>query len=134
MKLFIFILLLISGLFSCTQPTTPEVITVQAPVSISYGLNPDSCLLFLLQKNKLFYLDHLNGNKSDTTEILPYTKENVIRTIDSLEQKYHIKMVDYEKFLLVKGGANFLFPSFKILKEAFKQKEIYKFRIVTTGE
>jgi len=44
-------------------------------------------------------------------------------------------MIDYEKVLLVKGDTNPLpLSSFRILKDACKEKEIYKFRIVTTAD
>jgi len=39
-----------------------------------------------------------------------------------------------EQMLLVKGDINAHYPIFKSIKDAFKDNEIYKFRIVTDGE
>ena len=36
--------------------------------------------------------------------------------------------------LLIKGDGNALYPSFKALKYAFKENELYKFRIITSGQ
>jgi hypothetical protein len=41
---------------------------------------------------------------------------------------------DLEKMLLVKGDNSALYPVFKQVKQAFKNNEIYKFRIVTNSE
>jgi biopolymer transport protein ExbD len=41
---------------------------------------------------------------------------------------------ELENMLLVKGDNDALYPAFKRIKEAFKKNEIFKFRIVTTGE
>lgn len=39
-----------------------------------------------------------------------------------------------EQMILVKGDNAALYPSFKRIKDAFKKTDIYKFRIVTSGE
>jgi biopolymer transport protein ExbD len=39
-----------------------------------------------------------------------------------------------QEMLLVKGDQSTLYPVFKNIKQAFKKNEIYKFRIVTSGE
>lgn len=39
-----------------------------------------------------------------------------------------------EQMLLVKGDNAALYPSFKAIKQAFKENDIFKFRIVTNGE
>jgi len=39
-----------------------------------------------------------------------------------------------QEMLLVKGDNETLYPTFKNIKQAFKKNEIYKFRIVTSGE
>lgn len=39
-----------------------------------------------------------------------------------------------QEIMLVKGDAEALYPSFKSVKQAFKDNEIYKFRIITNGE
>lgn len=39
-----------------------------------------------------------------------------------------------QEMLLVKGDGNALYPVFKNVKQAFKKNELYKFRIVTSGE
>lgn len=39
-----------------------------------------------------------------------------------------------QEMLLIKGDESALYPSFKNIKEAFKKNELFKFRIVTSGE
>ncbi len=41
---------------------------------------------------------------------------------------------ELENMLLVKGDNAALYPTFKKIKEAFKKNEIFKFKIVTSGE
>ena len=39
-----------------------------------------------------------------------------------------------QEMLLIKGDESALYPTFKNIKEAFKKNELFKFRIVTSGE
>ncbi len=71
----------------------------------------------------------MDGIPTDSTNNeLTYWMRSVTNVYAGGDQK------ELEKMLLVKGDGEALYPIFKNVKKAFKDNEIFKFRIVTEGE
>lgn len=71
----------------------------------------------------------MDGIPTDSTNNeLSYWMRSVTNAYAGEDQKR------LEKMLLVKGDGEALYPIFKNVKNAFKENEIFKFRIVTEGE
>ena len=113
--------MLVLGFFgiSTLRESPPPVVTVQVPSSTSVRMNPDSVLLI-----------QLNGRNVK----LRYLEDSII-TDNEVVMKSFIKkyrFLDNER-ILVRGDAGLYYPDFKKVKNAMKANEIYRFRIVTTG-
>ncbi|MEQ1555031.1 MAG: biopolymer transporter ExbD [Ferruginibacter sp.] len=56
-----------------------------------------------------------------------------VRSIANVFAAASVDQKDLEKILLIKGDGEALYPKFKMIKEALKKNEIFKFQIVTNG-
>jgi biopolymer transport protein ExbD len=117
--IWIIMLMLVFFGISALRESPPPVVTVQVPASTSVKMNPDSVLLIQLngQNVKLRYLE----------DSIITDNEAVMK---SFIKKY--RFLDNER-ILVRGDGNLYYPDFKKVKNAMKANDIYKFRIVTTG-
>jgi len=112
----------------------PEVIAVKSPTSVSSTVPAGTAVLFfwLTKEDKLYYKYDSTHDDKNFIQIKPITVKKIQQVISELERKNGITF--NENNLLVKGDGSSLYPVFKKLKEALKQKEIFKFRIVTSTE
>jgi|GEM_PF-5727077 len=92
-------------------------------------------LLFQVKRNgDILYRYDAPVNNATLKKIEPLTLLQVRKLLDEIEQQHGIKLDTMENRILVKVEREASFKPFKVVKDAFKQKEIYKFRIVTTAE
>jgi len=115
-------------------PPPPESIVVSTPTSVSSTIPPGTAVLFfwLTKDDKLYYKYDSTHDDKNFIQIKPITVKKIQQVISELERKNGITF--NENNLLIKGDGSSLYPVFKKLKEALKQKEIFKFRIVTSTE
>ena len=133
MKLF-FCLTIIAGLSSCFQQKPPESIVVDAPVSVSKNI-PDGkpILFFLIKDDKIYYKYDSTEIEKKLVEIKPNTKEEIVKVITAIETKYSTSF-DKDNILVKADASLAKHLGFKKLKDALKEKQYFKFRIVTTTE
>lgn len=122
----------ISFLEDVSRP--PETLVVKAPTSVSTKSPGGKFLLtFLLTKDdRIYYKYDSSLLDKNFIQIKPNTTEKIVQIISDLEKINKIKF--NEENIFIKGDASFRYSAFKKIKDALKQKEIFKFRIVTTQE
>ncbi len=114
----------------------PEAVVVTPPSSVSEKTKPgEYFLLLLLKKDNTFWFKYDTiENEENLKKITPYTTASIVKALDNVEKEYHVNLKETEKNILFKADVNLPYSSFKILKDALKQKEIFRFRIVTTKD
>ena len=113
----------------------PKEIVVNAPISVANTIKSGEWLLLL----RLTKADGLRY-KYDTTatdiglkKIEPITTENIKAALSDIEKTYNLQL-DTSKNILFKSDADLPNEDFNIIKEALKEKKIYRFRIVTNND
>jgi hypothetical protein len=113
----------------------PEAVTVKT-VTNSEPLK-DTVLLFIIKDKKVFYSYAKIADSVKPKKIFPPTEENIVSAIDTIEQIYKVDMKSKSDNIIIKSSSEDIeknYSLFKIVKAAFRKKEIYKFRMVTTNE
>lgn len=119
-------------LFICF-PLTLFGQNVNADPIISNSLNTGLFFQFLLKKNgDVFYNYDSTNLDRGLVAIEKPTKEKLIQALNVIEKKYQIKLTD--KDIIIRVDAQVGFKQFKFVKEALKEKQIFKFRIITIDE
>ena len=130
-------LLLLSMICSCVSKhkSPPEVIVVNTPVSTASEFMHGEYFLLLRLKddNSIWYKYDTTANDNGLKKIVPFTSANIKNTLDEVEKTYSIRL-DSGENLLVKGSTNLNVEDFKKVKTALKEKQIFKFRIVTNND
>lgn len=129
------LLLTVSSCSNYERP--PESVSVETPESVSSKQKPGSYCVFILVKSdtSIWVKYDSSINEQNYIHVAPPLTENLRKALDSLEQQYHLDMSKMPESVMVRGDmALGKRESFRNLKEAFKQKGIYKFKIVTTSD
>jgi hypothetical protein len=130
-------LLFLSIICSCVskRQSPPEAIVVEAPTSVASEFMHGKYFLLLLLKNDstISYKYDTTANDNGLKKIVPFTSANIKTTLDEVEKIYNVKL-DSGDNLLVKSTGEPNPEGFKKIKEALKEKQIFKFRIVTTND
>lgn len=118
-------------LFSATGYSISSI-TIEAKTLFNFKEEKhlkDSVFTFTLTKNgNIFYTVNLL-NSSDSFKIIePQTKENILSIFKAVESKYNLQLGDND--ILITGDSEAAYTQFKIIKQALKQKGIFKFRII----
>ena len=85
---------------------------------------------FLLKENgDIFYsYDSMNLDRGLVAIEKP-TKEKLIQALNAVEKKYQIKLTGVD--IIIRADAKIAFKQVKFVKEALKEKQLFRFRVVT---
>lgn len=115
----------------------PEAVTVATPVSVSEKTNDSAYYLMVLLKkdNTIWYRYNDSVSRMDGfKQIQPFTTTAIVKKLNELEKENNIDLSRMGNNILLKSGRGVELPGFKTLKEAFREKQILRFKIVTTNE
>lgn len=113
----------------------PPSITVEAPTMVTQTVRNDLPVLqFHLKGNSIWYKYDTAISDEGIKKVAPQTLEALIEIIDRSEKEHKIIFSDHNDRIIIKGVSNTIYSSFKLLKQAFKARGIYKFKIATVDE
>jgi hypothetical protein len=113
----------------------PEAVTVAIPTIVSSTIKGEYFLLLVLKKdNTIWYKYDTIADENNIKKIVPKTTECIVAVLDEVEKEKNIDLKVMENLIVKNDNIQGGLEDFKIIKAALKQKEIFKFRIVTTNE
>lgn len=100
---------------------------------IAGSVNSRPFFQFLIKKNgSIFY----NYDSSDLDRSLiaigKPTKMKLVEVLNTVEKKYQLKLTEDD--IIIRADAEVVYKQFKLVKEALKEKQLFKFRIITIAE
>jgi biopolymer transport protein ExbD len=114
-------------------PPPPPAIVVTSP-DVSSREVTTAYFQFVLKANGAIYYNY------DSTDLernlIPIdhpTKEKLVQVLTAFEESHQIKFSEESIPIIVRGQASAQYSEFKIIKDALKAKDIFKFKIVTGG-
>lgn len=135
MKLVLYAALMITFV-SCFQQKEriPDSVTVKVLDSTSTENDLKRPVLFFLidKENHIYYKYDSVKFEQNLFEITPPTADEIRKAITYVENKYSLSFSNGD--ILLKLQSDTKSPILKIFKTALKEKNYYKFKIVTTGE
>ena len=113
----------------------PQTIVVYAPISVANTIKSGEWLLLLrlTKADGLRYKYDTTASDIGLKKIKPITTENIKAALSDIEKTYNLQL-DTSKNILFKSDADLPNEDFNIIKEALKEKKIYRFRIVTNND
>jgi biopolymer transport protein ExbD len=85
---------------------------------------------FILKANGNIYYSYDSTDMNRNLIIINQpTKEKLIQALNNSESKHNIKLED--KRIIIRGDASARYPQFKLIKEALKAKNLFRFKFVT---
>ena len=113
----------------------PQTIVVEAPTSVANTIKSGEWLLLirLTKADGLWYKYDTTASDISMKKIEPITTENIKAALSDIEKTYNLQL-DTSKNILFKSDADLPNEDFNIIKEALKEKKIYRFRIVTNND
>jgi hypothetical protein len=107
------------------KPSPSEPVDISASVR---DIKP--YLLFDLKPKGLFYQYVDTGNTvSNSIPVEPFTTANVVTTLNKIEKQYSVNLRKVR--VAIKGDPDTGFKRFNLLMEGLKQKEIFKYDLLT---
>ena len=95
---------------------------------------PDSNVLFqfILKANGDVYYSYDSTDMNRNLILINHpTKEKLVQVLNNVEAKHNIKLEN--KRIIIRGDASARYPQFKIIKDALKAKDLFRFKFVTDG-
>ena len=109
----------------------PEPLTVTTPTSVAVSSEPHYALVFFLNDdNTIGYKTSADWRKADQIIINPGNSENIQKVITDAELNF--KSLNKKMEIVIKNDKGGKYPQFKTLIDALKEKEIFKFSMITT--
>ncbi|GAB2814982.1 hypothetical protein [Ferruginibacter profundus] len=112
-------------------PPPPAVVVVTPTISSTKDESP--FFQFILNPDGSVYYSYDSTDMNRNLILIDQPgKEKLIAAINTVEQKNKITLSDGQ--IIIRGPVSAKYAQFKIIKDALRAKDIYKFKIVTTDE
>ncbi|MGG9963665.1 hypothetical protein [Ferruginibacter sp. SUN106] len=122
---------LLSDLRPPPPPPSPVVVS---PASVSTKVIENPFFQFRLEATgKVYYSYDSTDINRNLLPIDPPTKEKLIAVLSNFEKVHQIKFSEETIPVIITGSAAAKYPDFKIIKEALKAKDVFRFKIATDG-
>jgi biopolymer transport protein ExbD len=92
----------------------------------------DPIFIFTITNNgDILYSVNLSSSADILKAISPKTKENILAILKAMEAKYKLELKDND--VAIAGDEGFLYQQFKIIKQALKEKGVFKFQFINNA-